>query len=189
MGMVAATTNKHWTAAELRAIPDDRNRYEIIDGELLVSPSPTYAHQRLVTRLLIRINAYLEEHRIGEVIVSPADVELADDTVVQPDVFVAPLVDGKPPRTWKELGRLLLVIEVLSPSTARADRTVKRQRFQREGIPEYWIVDGDARIVERWRPEDGRPEVISETLEWRPNPEFASLTLDLPDLFTETLGN
>jgi Uma2 family endonuclease len=189
MGMVAATTKKHWTAAELRAIPDDRNRYEIIDGELLVSPSPSAPHQMLVTELLVRIHAYLDQRRIGVVVVSPADVELADDTVVQPDVFVAPLVGGRPPRTWKELGRLLLVIEVLSPSTARADRTVKRQRFQREGIPEYWIVDGDARVVERWRPEDVRPEILAEKLEWQPDPAFAPLVLDLPILFAETLGN
>ena len=62
----------------------------------------------------------------------------------------------------------LLAVEVLSPSTARADRTVKRRLYQRAGVPEYWIVDLEARLVERWRPADERPEVLTDTLTWRP---------------------
>jgi Uma2 family endonuclease len=79
-------------------------------------------------------------------------------------------------------------VEVLSPSTARADRRVKRLRYQRQGIPEYWIVDLDARLVERWRPKDERPEIVDETLSWRPAPSGAALSLDLAELFSEVLA-
>ena len=68
------------------------------------------------------------------------------------------------------------------------DRTVKRRRYQREGVPEYWIVDGDARIVERWRPEDERPEVHSERLDWKPDPSAEPLIIDLPGLFADAVG-
>jgi Uma2 family endonuclease len=74
---------------------------------------------------------------------------------------------------------------VLSPSTARADRAVKRQLFQRVGVPDYWIVDVAARLVECWRPEESRPEVLSATLVWRPTPDTPPLEIDLPQLFAE----
>ena len=182
MAVTTDLDHKHWTAADLRAIPDDRNRYEILDGELFVSPSPSLGHQMLLARLFRVIDAYVEACKIGNVIFAPADVVLADDTVVEPDLFVLPVFQGKPPQQW-DVGGLLLAIEILSPSTARVDRTVKRLRYQREGIPEYWIVDGDARVLERWRPKDERPEIISEQLEWQPDAAFAALVIDLPMLF------
>jgi Uma2 family endonuclease len=188
MAVVNDTGHRHWTAADLREIPDDRNRYEIIDGELFVTPSPLPSHQWLSKRFFLAINSYLEAHGIGEIIYAPADVELADDTVVEPDLFVVPPVVSKPPGSWADIGSLRLVIEILSPSTARADRIVKRRRYQREGIPEYWIVDGDARIVERWRPDDERPEMITDRLEWKPDTGVAPLIIDLPSMFTAALG-
>lgn len=192
MSMAVITTDpehRHWTAADLREIPDDRNRYEIIDGELFVTPSPSWGHQDLSAYLFLAIRPYLEAERLGNVIFAPADVALADDTVVEPDLFVVPLVGGQKPQSWEEVGQLLLVIEILSPSTARVDRTVKRRRYQRQGVPEYWIIDGDARVIERWRPEDDRPEIISEQLEWRPEPSIPSLVIDLPTLFAGALGH
>ena len=90
--------DKHWTAAEWRELPEDRNRYEIIDGELFVTPAPIFDHQRLVFQLAQQVSRYASEISIGEAAISPADIELADDTVVQPDVFVVPLVAGVRPR-------------------------------------------------------------------------------------------
>jgi Uma2 family endonuclease len=81
----------------------------------------------------------------------------------------------------------LLLIEVLSPSTARVDRVVKRQRYQQLGT-EYWIVDLDARVVERWLPADTRPEVINDTLEWATSPASATCEVNLPRFFPEVLG-
>jgi Uma2 family endonuclease len=122
-------------------------------------------------------------------VTAPADVGLSDDTVVGPDLFVVPLVDGRRPQSWDDVGRLLLAIEILSPSTARVDRTIKRRRYQREGVPEYWVVDGDARVVERWRPADKRPEIVTDDLEWKPSSEIAALIIDLPVLFAAALGS
>ena len=81
---------------------------------------------------------FVRAHRIGRVLLSPADIEFDERTLVQPDLFVAPLVEGRQPRTWHEIQALLLAVEVLSPTTARADRQVKRRRYQRHGVPEYW---------------------------------------------------
>ena len=95
------------------------------------------------------------------------------DQLSQPDLFVVPWLP--PDRDWRKFPNPILIVEVLSPSTARADRTVKRRRFQKIGIPEYWIVDLDARAIERWRPSDARPEFLDERLVW--HPEGAPLAL------------
>src|SRR2546425_1207516 len=120
---------------------------------------------------------------------SPADLTPEPGALVQPDVFVVPLVSGRRPRDWHDIERLVLAVEVLSPSTARADRTVKRRLYQRTSVPEYWIVDLEARLVERWRPADERPEVLTDTLSWVPAPGTGSLTIDLPQFFTKGLGD
>lgn len=188
MDMATTATTKHWTAADLQTIPDDRNRYEILDGELLVSPSPSLNHQELATQFLERLRAYLAEHCIGSAVIAPADVTFSDDTVVIPDVFVIPLADGKRPQHWEDVGRLLLAIEVLSPGTARIDRTAKRSRYQRENVPEYWIVDGSARAVERWRPADLQPEILVDQIVWQPDPSCSPLVIDLTVLFRDVFG-
>ena len=184
---IAATDHEHWTAADLREVADDRNRYEIIGGELFVTPSPSWGHQRLAKQLLLGIDPYLDAHRIGTLVMAPGDVALADDTVVQPDLFVVPLVSGKPPQRWEDVRRLLLVVKILSPGTARVDRTVKRRRYQLEGVPEYWIVDAESRLVERWQPTDDRPEILAEQIQWHPDPTQTPLVIDLSALFAATL--
>lgn len=187
MGMPQA--NQRWTAAMVRELPDDGNRYEVIDGELLVTPSPVEVHQRAVGVLFGHLFNYLEPLGIGEVLASPADLELDPHGLVQPDLFVQGLVDGKLSRRWNDGAPLLLVVEVLSPSTARADRTTKRLRFQRAGIPEYWIVDLDARVIERWRPQDDRPEVNAERITWQPVDAPEPLTVNLATYFRRVCGD
>lgn len=176
-----------WTVAQVLELPEDGNRYEVVDGELLVTPAPALPHQEAVQALARRIHPFVEAHRIGRVLLSPADIEFDQRTLVQPDLFVAPLVEGRRPRSWREIRTLLLAVEVVSPSTARADRQVKRRRYQRHGVPEYWIVDLDARLVERWRPADDRPEILAERLEWRAVPEAPPLEIDLGEYFSEVL--
>ena len=187
MSMAIIDTRKRWTATELRAIPDDRNRYEIIDGALLVTPSPSREHQRLSKLFFRPLDSYVEANGIGEIIYAPVEIVLADDTVVEPDLLAFALRVGELPDQSEGASGLLLVVEILSPSTARADRIVKRARYQCEGIPEYWIVDGNARVVERWRPGDERPEIISEELTWQPDAALAALVIDLPALFASAV--
>lgn len=78
---------------------------------------------------------------------------------------------------------LLLTVEVLSTSTASVDRLKKRPMYQKEGVEQYWIVDIDSRLVERWRPIDDRPEVIADVLEWQPKPEIPPLRILLDEVF------
>ena len=179
--MTAATTR--WTAEMVRALPDDGNRYEVIDGELFVTPGPSWQHQTASRWLFLRLHAYLAAHTLGEAIYAPADVEFSEERMVEPDLFVVPLVAGRAPRSWAEAGRLLLAVEILSPSTARLDRQVKRRLYQRQGVPEYWIVDVDARLVERWRPADDRPEILAERLTWQPDVAHPALEIDLDAYF------
>ena len=172
----------------VRALPDDGNRYEVIDGELFVTPAPTWEHQAASRKLFLRMYGYLASHAIGEAILAPADVEFANDRMVEPDLFVVPLVAGRVPCTWEEVGRLLLAVEVLSPRTGRADRQVKRRLYQGQGVPEYWIVDVDARLIERWRPSDERPEILTERLVWHPDPAKLPLEIDLVAYFVDVCG-
>ncbi len=182
MGMPQAA--ELWTAERIRALPDDRLRHEVVDGEHLVTPAPRLVHERAVGLLRDALQPYVRTHGLGELFASPADVELDPHTMVQPDVFVTA---NRRAKTWREILPLRLAVEVLSPSTARADRLVKRPRYQKEGI-EFWIVDLDARLVERWLPGDTRPEILTERLEWRPDGAREPLVLDLEALFREVGG-
>jgi Uma2 family endonuclease len=190
MGMPAV--ERRWTAAEVRALIDanplQTPRYELIDGELLVTPSPGPSHQRVLTLLICALNEYLTREPVGVVSHSPSDTELEPGSITQPDAFVYPihewrrvLAEGNPAR------ELLLAIEVLSPSSSRHDRVKKRPHYQRT-VPEYWIVDLDSRLVERWRPGDTRPEIISETLAWQPEGAKTAFECQLGPLFAEALG-
>lgn len=187
MGM-PATAAKEWTVEMLEALPDDGNRYEIIDGELFVSPGPAWRHQRAVTEMLFLMKVYLKLHRIGLVLTAPADVDFDRRNVVEPDIFVTPLVGGREPSAFNEVGSLLLAIEILSPSTARLDRTRKRDLYRCFRVPEYWIVDVDSRLIERWRPNDERPEMLEGIIEWQPPVECGPLQIDLPAFFAVIHG-
>ena len=183
--MSMPSSARRWTVDDLAALPDDGSRHEIIDGELVVTPAPSFRHQRIVGGLYRRIAAYLADHPFADVLLAPADVPFSHDTSLQPDLFVVPLVGGRKPRSWSDAGRLLLAVEVLSPSSMRTDRYRKRPRYQREQVPECWIVDGDARVVERWRPDDDLPEIEREEVRWQPDSSFPPLVIDLVAVFRD----
>lgn len=189
MGMATAT--KQWTREEVLALQEAAPpgvRYELIDGVLLVSPSPTNRHQFVVGAFFFRLYAYCRQHGIGRAVLSPADIALDGASTMQPDIFVVPASIPLPWEGWEDVTRLLLAVNVLSPSTARGDKTVKRLFLQRQGVPEYWIVDHHAWTVERWRPGDERPEVLTETLTWQPVASVEPLVINLPQLFTEAVA-
>jgi Uma2 family endonuclease len=186
MGMPAEVTR--WTAAMVRALPDDGKRYEVLDGELWVSPASSWRHQWVLQALFKRLDPVVEAQRLGRILWAPADIEFSDGRLLQPDLFVVPLVDGRPPNEWAEVRRLLLVVEVLSPSTSRVDRGKKRRIYFEEQVPEYWIVHPEAQIVERWRPGAASPEIIDDTLRWQPSPDSPDVAIDLDALFAEARG-
>lgn len=183
-----AVDGHRWTADEVRALPEEPGkRFECVDGELLVSPGPRLPHQSAMLLLSHALDKYCTAQRVGSVFNGPGELELDRYTLVQPDVFVLPLVDGKRAQSQEAAGHPLLFVEVLSPSTARYDRVIKRGRYQRDGV-EYWIADMDARLVERWTAKIERPEMVSGSITWQPVGAAASLTIDLDALFAEALG-
>jgi Uma2 family endonuclease len=179
MGMVAPI---YYTAEMVRALPDDGNRYEVVYGELLVSPAPRLWHQELTGRLFRGVGQYLEQEPVGHLLLSPADISWGPDVLVQPDLFVAPL-DQVRTLDWSNVKDLLLVVEVLSPSTTRADRFTKRRLYQERRVPVYWVVDGDQREVEVWTPETRFPVVERERVTWHPAGAGRPFILDLQELF------
>ena len=185
--MVMPHLRRQWTIAERDELPDDGNRYEVIDGELFVTPAPTWRHQEAALRLYRLLAEYLERERVGHAFAAPADVAFSQRRGVQPDVFVVPLVRGRRPEHFDEVKRLLLAVEVLSPTTALADRVPKRMLFRDEGVAEYWIVDLDARAIERSTPNEPRPEVLVESLEWYPEGATEPLVIDLVAYFARVL--
>ncbi len=179
---------RRWTRDEVLALPDDGNRYELVDGELLVSPSPRARHQFAVSALYDRLKPYCRTHRLGTVVFSPADLDFKSGQLLQPDLFVIATPDGRPFAEWPDAGIPVLVVEVLSPGTARYDRVTKRRRYQRSGVATYWIVDTDARLVEVWGPADDSPLIIDEQLAWQPDPAVGPLQIDLAEVFREIWG-
>jgi Uma2 family endonuclease len=182
MGM--PNTARRYTVDEVLAFPNDGNRYELVDGELLVTPAPSYQHQRVVIRLCGWIEPYLQRHPgIAELNISPADISWDREKLVQPDLFVVPA--GEVTTSWASIRTLLLAVEVVSPSSARGDRLTKRMLYQRQGVATYWVVDPDARLVDVWHPADHRPEIVTDALTWRVTPEAEELVIALDDLFRD----
>lgn len=175
----------------LDVLPEDGNRYEIVDGALFVTPSPSYDHQFVVGELYARLLAYLKPTRLARPLISPSDVRREDRrrNRVQPDVFVARYLDGKRPTFPIDLADLLLVVEVLSPSTATADHHDKRKLYLDAGVPEYWIVDADGRTVSVWHPEMTVAELHTERVEWRLEGMSIALEIDLAAFFREALDD
>jgi Uma2 family endonuclease len=158
----------YWTAEMVRALPDDGNRYEVVHGELLVTPSPRARHQLVVIRLATALSGYLERNPVGTVLASPAGISWGrSDVLVQPDVFVVGLEEART-LEWQRMHHLLLVAEVLSPMTARADRFVMRRRYQEAGVPVHWIVDVEEQRVEVWTPDAEVPRLEDQRLTWHP---------------------
>jgi Uma2 family endonuclease len=131
----------HLTYEDYKACPEDGQRYEILEGDIAVTPTPVPRHQELVLRLVLVLHRWIEQGAGGKVYLSPLTVLLADDTVVEPDLFwIAPrsiavigedIVRGAPD----------LVVEVLSPSTASRDRGTKAKVYAKFGVREYWLID------------------------------------------------
>lgn len=183
MGMPHVTDPAYWTAGMVQALPEDGNRYEVVHGELLVTPAPAKRHQEIVGRLAFALTDWLRPRTLGRLYCSPADIRGGPETLVQPDLFVLTPDAARAP-DWPELGALLLAIEVLSPGTARYDRFAKRRRYQEAGVPDYWIVDPEARRVEIWTPADVFPALECVLLRWHPVGGAEVFELSLPELFT-----
>jgi Uma2 family endonuclease len=182
MGMPAVQSPEFWTANMVRALPDDGCRHETVHGEKLVSPAARIWHQVVVHRLNRALDDFLRREPVGMVLDQASDISWGSDTLVQPDIFVAP-IDELATLDWANVRGLLLVVEVLSLSSARIDRFAKRRLYQEVGIPLYWIVDADAHHVECWTPDAITPTVEHDQVVWHPAGASASCVIDLESLF------
>jgi Uma2 family endonuclease len=183
---VQRTPRRRWTEEEFYRARDAAppgERWELVDGDVLVTPSPHWSHQRIVFELAVSLREYVRAHSLGEVFISPLDVKLEPGLVMQPDILAVPA--GELRSHSDVVRRLLLAVESLSPSSARHDRVTKRPRYQRNRVPEYWIVDPASQTVERWRPDDTRPEILSEQLIWHPEGASEPFVLDLARFFAD----
>jgi Uma2 family endonuclease len=178
--------HRRWTLDEVERLVERRigysPRYELVDGELLVTPAPSGRHQRIVMELAFALRPYVVTHALGEIRLGPGKMHLVGGDRFEPDLFVLPAVSGRLGPADSTF-RPLLVVEVLSPGSSRHDRVTKRRAFQREGVPEYWIVDGDAEVFEIWHPADERPQVADARLVWSPPDARDEFVLDVRGLF------
>lgn len=140
-----------FTYEDLQHIPPDRNRYEIVDGELFVSPSPIPLHQRIVGNLFGELRTHVRKHHLGEVFVAPCDIVFTSSTVLEPDVFFVskPRLDIIGPKHVS--GPPDLVVEVLSESSSRLDREIKFSQYALHGVTEYWLIDPYGKTTQIFR--------------------------------------
>jgi Uma2 family endonuclease len=138
-----------WTYEDVRALPEDGNRYEVLNGVLYVSPGPTPNHQRRLFRLSRRMADLVDSRELGEWFIAPTDLVMPGATPVEPDAFFVAATNTSVEELETHLeGAPDLVVEVASPSTASYDRRQKQDAYARAGVPEYWIVDPSALAIE-----------------------------------------
>jgi Uma2 family endonuclease len=167
------------------ALPDDGLRYEVIEGFLFSEPSPRRAHQQVAANLHLILGPHVREHELGRVFIAPFDVILGRRTVVVPDlVFVGRERAGIVTERAVE-GSPDLVVEVLSPRTARRDRVAKLRAYARRGVQHYWLVDPEAKTLEAFELVEGvyRLEAVVGGDEVFHPALFPSLTIPLPELW------
>lgn len=125
----------------------DDERFELLDGELVMAPAPLLYHQFILRKLLNAMSGYVEEHELGELFCSPADVVLSETDVVQPDILFVSRQRSQILKSESVQGAPDLVVEILSPSTAELDKTTKLELYAQHGVREYWIADPDAKTI------------------------------------------
>ncbi len=185
MSPVGDIIRVHLTREDYMAMPDDGKRYELVSGEMFMTPAPIPAHQFTVVELVARLSHHAERHGLGCVLTAPIDVVLAENTVVQPDVIfiardreriiTATCIEGAPD----------LVVEILSPGTAKRDLGVKLDAYAKAGVRHYWTVDLVAEVLLERELAEGAYKVTAEVragATFRPR-LFPDLAIEIGRLF------
>lgn len=163
--MAMSMPAKAWTLEELHRLPDDGNKYELIRGELFVTPPPSVDHEEVLARLSAILTAYVERHGLGRVY-HPRTVIRFEGSEAEPDLMVRPVALGVHGNAWEELPPPRLVVEALSPTTRRRDLVNKREYYLDAGAGEYWVLDGERceiRVIRRGEPD----VVVRDSFVWR----------------------
>ena len=184
--MAMPDTIARWTLAELHRLPDDGNRYELVRGELFVTPAPSVAHQEIVEVLADLLYPYVARHNLGRLRFPRSVIRVGSDSEVEPDLMVRPIPE-RAAVSWDDVPLPILVIEVVSGTTRRRDRVEKRALYLDVVIPEYWIVDREHRTIRVVRPGSADAD-LSTTLVWHPTGASEPLALDIALLFRAALG-
>jgi Uma2 family endonuclease len=168
---------------DLLTMPSDGLRREILDGELIVTPSPSPQHQRVSKRLQRQLEAFFETRGLGEVFQAPLDTILGPHDVVEPDLLVVSDASSVSRRAIEKPP--LLTVEILSPSTERVDRVRKRQRYGVSGVAHYWIVDIDQQLILCLRLEGREYRIIAQARgdQVLTHPDWPDLGVDLAVLW------
>jgi Uma2 family endonuclease len=178
--MSVAATTKVWTLGELHTLPDDGNKYELVHGELFVTPAPSVLHETVAARLSERLTPYVAAQGLGLVHHPRAVIRFAESEV-EPDLMVRPHQRDRN-TDWADAPIPLLVVEILSDSTGRRDRNQKREFYIEIGVPEYWIVDPERSVITVIRP--GQPDrACADRLQWEPVGAGEPLLLEVAALF------
>lgn len=181
--MTSSTTPWTWTYSEYARFPDDGNRYEVIDGEVQVTPAPTPMHQFVLATLQRALWDYVERHGLGFVFYD-VDVLFATGQFLRPDLVVVPADqrDGISDRGIEVPPAL--IVEVQSPTSSSIDRVKKPARYGDFGVPEYWVLDPAEGALYVWRFAEGvsEPERYADRFTWQPVGAPEPLHLDVKDL-------
>lgn len=179
------TLPRRMTYEEYRNLPGD-DRYELVEGELLLTPAPSRRHQLILGKLYLRLGTFVESQGLAPLLFAPLDVVLDDHTVLQPDLlYVSRERSAKIESNSGVHGAPDLVVEVLSPSTAKRDLEVKRKLYGQFGVREYWIVDPDERSIEVLTQQGDGLETWQRytSPDGLTSPLFPAFRLDLADVF------
>jgi len=172
-----------WDYSDYARLPDDGNRYEVIDGELLVTPAPSPLHQRILARLLMVLDPYVERHGLG-VLLPDVDLLFQTGQFLRPDFLVVP-ESSRAGITKRGIEMApLLVVEILSPTSGSIDLVKKPARYGDFGIPEYWVLDPEERFAWVWRFASGvrEAERVAGRVEWHPAGASEPLVIDLENV-------
>ncbi len=183
--MLMASFTEAWTLDQVHRLPDDGNRYELLDGELFVTPPPSHAHELLASRLRSILEPYVRSHQLGDLF-GPRSVVRMFGAEVEPDLMLRPSSEVAAER-WEDLPVPTLVAEVLSPTTAGRDQGAKRAYYQRVGVAEYWMVNGVTRTITVVRLR-GDESAATTQLVWQPAGATEALVIDVAALFRGVLG-
>jgi len=174
-----------YTVDMVRAFPDDGQRYELVEGMLLVTPAPASDHQVVIARLLAALHTYLGDHGPAYV-VSPGEIEVAQKLHLEPDLLVYPST-FRPGTKWTQIDGWWLAVEVLSPSSKHYDRDYKLEAYLRVGVAEVWMVDLDRGCCEV-SGVDGRHSIPEyRKVGWHPSEMEQPLELDLETIFRDVM--
>jgi len=177
------------TYEDYRNAPEsERERYELVEGEIVMVPSPNEYHQRIVRNLGLILHQYITQNSLGSLYWAPLDVILSEDTVLQPDILFVGKERSDVIVEKGIRGAPDLVVEVLSPATAKRDRTYKKALYARYGVREYWLVDPATETIELLTlGEHGFSQVARYVRAERgilKSPRLAGLSIDLDKVFS-----